>query len=242
MYKFSAELTAQKKARRKLKEWATASGTPFKLQPEISFTSIKKSDKKVGRKASGQARKTITEAAANIMDSSPDHQYHDYSSEDEDYRAPAYTERKLSQGGMGKKRGRPAKKPMSRRFTHKKTHTVSRAPTAARGSGAQEENVDIEGVVDMGHEMMDEEQQVKQDTEKTIAENEQFILDILSSRQPYHDHSYTTIFGKRRGIETIQLDAETLDELQKEDTARTAGNLYFDWDGMSLLSLKGWVM
>ncbi len=160
------------------------------------------------------------------MESSPDHQYHDYSSDDEDYRAPAYTERKLAQGGTGKKRGRPAKKPMSRRFTHKKTHTVSRAPTAARGFGAQEENVDIEGMVEMGQEMMAGEEQVQQDTEKTIAENEQFILDILSHRQPYHDHSYTTIFGKRRGIETIQLDAETLDELEKGDTARTAGMLF----------------
>ncbi len=59
---------------------------------------------------------------------------------------------------------------------------------------------------------------------QTVAHNEQFVVDVLNRQQPFHDHSYTTVFGKRVGIETLQLDSETLDQLGvEEDTARTAG-------------------
>ncbi|XP_013379037.1 uncharacterized protein LOC106163026 [Lingula anatina] len=36
-----------------------------------------------------------------------------------------------------------------------------------------------------------------QETKRKIRENEEFILEFLSRRQPYHDHNYTTIFGPR---------------------------------------------
>ncbi|XP_055957111.1 B-cell lymphoma 6 protein homolog isoform X2 [Patella vulgata] len=48
------------------------------------------------------------------------------------------------------------------------------------------------------------------DRERRIEENEQFIIDLLNRTQPHHDHCYTTIFGKKRGIETISLN--TADE------------------------------
>ena len=45
-------------------------------------------------------------------------------------------------------------------------------------------------------------------TEQRIAENEQFIIDLLSRNQPHHDHSYTTMFGKKKGIEGIEFETE----------------------------------
>ncbi|KAK3092888.1 hypothetical protein FSP39_008434 [Pinctada imbricata] len=52
----------------------------------------------------------------------------------------------------------------------------------------------------------------KQKSEKQrIAENEQFIIDLLSRNQPHHDHSYTTIFGRKRGHEDVEDDSATDD-------------------------------
>ena len=78
---------------------------------------------------------------------------------------------------------------------------------------------------EVAREIAHGEEQVKKEAEKTIAHNEKFVLDLLSKAQPFHDHSYTTVFGKRHGVETLQLDAETLDELSMDDdTTRTSGN------------------
>ncbi|XP_060062681.1 uncharacterized protein LOC132543217 [Ylistrum balloti] len=53
------------------------------------------------------------------------------------------------------------------------------------------------------------------DTERRMEENEQFIIDLLSRTQPHHDHCYTTIFGKKRGIDDMLHD--TSDEETEED-------------------------
>lgn len=42
-----------------------------------------------------------------------------------------------------------------------------------------------------------------EENEKRIEENEQFIIELLSKTQPHHDHSYTTIFGKRKNTDYI---------------------------------------
>ncbi|XP_021353621.1 zinc finger protein Xfin-like [Mizuhopecten yessoensis] len=54
------------------------------------------------------------------------------------------------------------------------------------------------------------------DTERRMEENEQFIIDLLSRTQPHHDHCYTTIFGKKRGIDDIVFH-DTSDEDTEED-------------------------
>ncbi|XP_062568663.1 uncharacterized protein LOC134230821 [Saccostrea cucullata] len=53
-----------------------------------------------------------------------------------------------------------------------------------------------------------EESDLGDDTEKRIEENEQFIIELLSRTQPHHDHGYTTIFGKKKGIEDIVFETE----------------------------------
>ncbi|XP_069114977.1 uncharacterized protein [Argopecten irradians] len=54
------------------------------------------------------------------------------------------------------------------------------------------------------------------ETERRMEENEQFIIDLLSRNQPHHDHCYTTIFGKKRGIDDIVLH-DASDEETEED-------------------------
>ena len=218
----TAEAVAQKKAKKKLKEWAAASGTPgpFKYNPESpNFTSVKpvdKSSRKSTVKSPERVCETYEEEAATTATSETNE---DLSSEEE-----FDEEGSPDRGKAGRKRGRPAKKPLSRRFTHKKTHTVSRPPPVTTTSH-QDEHVDVETMSEVVREIAHGEEQVKKEAEKTIAHNEQFVLDLLSKAQPFHDHSYTTVFGKRHGIETLQLDAETLDELSMDDdTARTSGD------------------
>ncbi|XP_014770030.1 uncharacterized protein LOC106869040 [Octopus bimaculoides] len=55
-----------------------------------------------------------------------------------------------------------------------------------------------------------DEDPLPKDAAKRIEENELFIVDLLNRTQPYLDHCYTTIFGKKRGIETFhqRLDAD----------------------------------
>jgi hypothetical protein len=61
------------------------------------------------------------------------------------------------------------------------------------------------------------------DTDKCIAVNDQFIIDLLSRSQPHHDHCYTTIFGKRRGAEMMHYEIETSeDESDEESSSRTS--------------------
>lgn len=57
------------------------------------------------------------------------------------------------------------------------------------------------------------------DTQKIIRENEQFILDLLSRNQPYHDHSYTTIFGSKT-VNTPEQECE-IDSDAEGSSSRT---------------------
>ena len=217
----TAEAVAQKKAKKKLKEWAAASGTPgpFKYNPESpNFTSVKSVDKS-SRKSAAKSPKRVAETyEEEVVTTATSETNEDPSSEEE------VEEYSPDRGKAGRKRGRPAKRPLSRRFTHKKTHTVSRPPPV-RITSHQDEHVDVETMSEVAREIAHGEEQVKKEAEKTIAHNEKFVLDLLSKAQPFHDHSYTTVFGKRHGIETLQLDAETLDELSMDDdTTRTSGN------------------
>ena len=203
-----------------MKEWAAASGTPgpFKYNPESSttFTSVK-SVEKAARKSATSPKQISEPYEEEIVTTVSGEVNEDRSSEED------FEEGSSDRGKSSRKRGRPAKKPLSRRFTHKKTHTVSRPPPV-REAFHQDEHVDVETMSEVAREIAIGEEQVRREAEKTIAHNEQFVLDLLSKAQPYHDHSYTTVFGKRHGIETLQLDAETLDELSMDDdTARTSG-------------------
>jgi hypothetical protein len=65
-------------------------------------------------------------------------------------------------------------------------------------------------------------------TGRNVERNENIIWDILSASQPYHDHSYTTVFGKRKAGQAFEDMAmlELEDEEQDEETrlsARTSG-------------------
>ncbi|XP_064621560.1 uncharacterized protein LOC135484220 [Lineus longissimus] len=61
------------------------------------------------------------------------------------------------------------------------------------------------------------------DTDKCIAVNDQFIIDLLTRSQPHHDHCYTTIFGKRRGAEMMHYEIESSeDESEEESSSRTS--------------------
>ncbi|XP_064603080.1 zinc finger protein 37 homolog isoform X2 [Liolophura sinensis] len=50
------------------------------------------------------------------------------------------------------------------------------------------------------------------ETERRIEENEQFIIDLLTRNQPHRDHCYTTIFGKKRGIDAVHLEMDSSDD------------------------------
>lgn len=50
------------------------------------------------------------------------------------------------------------------------------------------------------------------ETERRIEENEQFIIDLLTRNQPHRDHCYTTIFGKKRGIDVVHLELDSSDD------------------------------
>jgi len=65
-------------------------------------------------------------------------------------------------------------------------------------------------------------------TGRNVERNENIIWDILSSSQPYHDHSYTTVFGKRKAGQAFEEMAMLeLDETEHDDecrlSARTSG-------------------
>ncbi|KAL3872693.1 hypothetical protein ACJMK2_035902 [Sinanodonta woodiana] len=62
-------------------------------------------------------------------------------------------------------------------------------------------------------------------TVKRIEENEQFIIDLLSRTQPHHDHCYTTIFGKRKGIDKMHFDLDS-SENEEEDHMDVGNSSY----------------
>lgn len=57
-------------------------------------------------------------------------------------------------------------------------------------------------------------------TDRPILNEEQVILDQLNRQQPYLDHNYTTVFGKRSNVETIYLmqdNTEAVSDNENED-------------------------
>jgi HEAT repeat protein len=56
---------------------------------------------------------------------------------------------------------------------------------------------------------------VVEEKESKIEENEQFIIDLLSKTQPHHDHSYTTVFGKRKNTEQVEELINSLEDEKK---------------------------
>ena len=70
-----------------------------------------------------------------------------------------------------------------------------------------------------------------EEAEKHIEENEQFIIELLSKTQPHHDHSYTTIFGSRKGSEVIHHLIDESDEENEETKATNNTVIYLDKKG-----------
>ena len=64
------------------------------------------------------------------------------------------------------------------------------------------------------------------DTDRRLEENEQFIIELLSRTQPHQDHSYTSIFGKKRGIEFIAHDDQAEEPwIEPSDAVLYAGKI-----------------
>ena len=57
----------------------------------------------------------------------------------------------------------------------------------------------------------------REETERRLEENEQFIIDLLSRTQPHHDHSYTTIFGKKKSFNTLEILGASDDEVDEDE-------------------------
>ena len=72
---------------------------------------------------------------------------------------------------------------------------------------------------------------LKEEAEKHIEENEQFIIDLLSKTQPHHDHCYTTIFGSRKGSDVIHHIIDDSDEENEEMKATNNTVIYLDKKG-----------
>lgn len=92
------------------------------------------------------------------------------------------------------------KKNMTKRYAHKQLQNVkdknrnylkSKSKARKADSGKQKPDSDSDSL--------------NEETERRIEENEQFIIDLLSRTQPHHDHCYTTMFGKKPGIETLHV-------------------------------------
>lgn len=64
----------------------------------------------------------------------------------------------------------------------------------------------------------DEPEVSDEESDKRNEENEQFIIELLSKTQPHHDHSYTTIFGKRKNSEFVWNKLKAMGEDQDVQT------------------------
>lgn len=80
---------------------------------------------------------------------------------------------------------------MLRKYAHKQSTRIQQK-LQKKGETAKEPCIDV-----------GEDSDVGDDTEKRIEENEQFIIELMRRTQPHHDHGYTTVFGKKKGIEII---------------------------------------
>ena len=66
-----------------------------------------------------------------------------------------------------------------------------------------------------------------------LEQNQAFIMELLTRSQPYHDHCYTTVFGRKPGIESMEFDSDG--EGDKEETVNlTSGTV----DPNKTLSIK----
>ena len=67
------------------------------------------------------------------------------------------------------------------------------------------------------------ETEIPKSTERNLEENEQLIIDLLSRTQPYMDHNYTSIFGKRILHENMLADIDLSDLENGDHAARSSG-------------------
>lgn len=108
--------------------------------------------------------------------------------------------------GSSNKRSRlsiPTSPSRNNRYAHKQSHMQSKA---TRRAGSKSPTLPPQ------ESYRGADSPVHEKTCRRIEENEQFIIDLLSRNQPHHDHCYTTIFGKKRGIESVQFSSESSDE------------------------------
>ncbi|XP_078320218.1 uncharacterized protein LOC111112653 [Crassostrea virginica] len=97
---------------------------------------------------------------------------------------------------------------MLRKYAHKQSTRIQQK-LQKKGEAPKETSIDV-----------GEESDVGDDTEKRIEENEQFIIELMRRTQPHHDHGYTTVFGKKKGIEAI----EQIEFENPEDEAQVAND------------------
>ncbi|XP_076099625.1 uncharacterized protein LOC143069069 isoform X1 [Mytilus galloprovincialis] len=57
----------------------------------------------------------------------------------------------------------------------------------------------------------------REETERRLEENEQLIIELLSRTQPHHDHSYTTVFGRKKSFYMREFIGEAEEEVEVED-------------------------
>lgn len=57
----------------------------------------------------------------------------------------------------------------------------------------------------------------REETERRLEENEQFIIELLSRTQPHHDHSYTTVFGKKKNFYNIEMLTASDEEVDSNE-------------------------
>ncbi|XP_041351883.1 zinc finger and BTB domain-containing protein 18-like [Gigantopelta aegis] len=99
----------------------------------------------------------------------------------------------------------PNKQTMAKRYAHKKS-ILSDVHTA--DSGSKSKHLTHRKRIRNG-DTASSDISLPGVTERRIEENEQFIIELLNRTQPHHDHCYTTIFGKKRGIENISMDSDS---------------------------------
>ena len=119
----------------------------------------------------------------------------------------------------------PNKKSVAKRYAHKKS-VLSGAHTGK--SGSKSKHLTTQKAQRNGETAESDNISLPAVTERRIEENEQFIIELLSRTQPHHDHCYTTIFGKKRGIENISMDSDSSsDEDDDSSIIDVGGNVSY---------------
>lgn len=70
---------------------------------------------------------------------------------------------------------------------------------------------------EIGPSAEDQQRYSREETERRLEENEQFIIELLSRTQPHHDHSYTTVFGKKKSFYNIEMISASDDEVETNE-------------------------